>query len=266
MIAATQSAQSGENAIVVGMGELGSVFAVALLRRGIAITPILRSTPIEQLAQECREPDLCVITVGENALDLVLDSGLRKYSDRWVLVQNELRPSEWERRGLSIPTVAIVWFEKKPGRDARALVSTPVYGPKAPIIVHALSGLGLPAHIETDPERLVFEMALKNLYILATNFAGLVHDADVGTLWTKHQPFMNQICDEVIELESAQMQRVLPVSSLKIELERIVTADPRHVALGRSARNRLGRALVTARKLGLSTPILDGIAQRAEEH
>lgn len=266
MVAAAQATRSGESAIVVGMGELGGVFAIALLRRGFVVTPILRSTPIEAVLDPRQEPDLCVITVGEDALTSVLDGPLRRYSDRWVLVQNELRPSEWERRGLSTPTIAVVWFEKKPGRDVRALVSTPVFGSKAPIIVHALTGLGLPAHIETDPERLVFEMVLKNLYILAMNFAGLVHDTDVGTLWLKHQPFVNQICNEVIELESAQVQRALPISSLKIELERIVTADPRHVALGRSARHRLARSLATARKLGLSTPTLDDIAQRAEEH
>lgn len=266
MVAATQVARSGENAIVVGMGELGGVFAVALLRRGFTVTPVLRNTPIDVVTDGHLEPELCVITVGEDALPAVLDGGLRKYSDCWVLVQNELRPSEWERRGLAIPTIAVVWFEKKPGRDARALVSTPVYGAKAPIIVHALSGLGLPAHVEADPERLVFEMALKNLYILSMNFAGLMHDTDVGTLWSKHQALLNQICDEVIELESAQVQRALPISSLKIELERIVTADPRHVALGRSARHRLARALATARRLGLSTPTLDDIAQRAEEH
>lgn len=248
------------------MGELGSVFAVALLRRGFIVTPVLRTTPNEALAQEPLEPTLCVITVGEDALGNVLDGGLRKYSDRWVLVQNELRPSEWERRGLSTPTIAIVWFEKKPGRDVRALVSTPVFGPKAAIIANALSGLGLPAHVETDPERLVFEMALKNLYILAMNFAGLIHDTDVGTLWHQHQSFLDPICNEVIELESAQMQRALPASSLKIELERIVAADPRHVAVGRTARHRLARALATARRLGLSTPTLDEIAQRAEEH
>ncbi|HMA91078.1 MAG TPA: hypothetical protein VKP30_00260, partial [Polyangiaceae bacterium] len=144
MVAVTQATRTGESAIIVGMGELGSVFALALLRRGITVMPVLRSTPTEALATERREPGLCVITVGEDALAGVIDGSLRRYSDRWVLVQNELRPSEWERRGIAIPTVAIVWFEKKPGRDMRALVSTPVYGPKAPIVVSALSGLGLP--------------------------------------------------------------------------------------------------------------------------
>lgn len=266
MVAVTQATRTGESAIIVGMGELGSVFALALLRRGVTIVPVLRSTPPEALVAERREPGLCVITVGEEALGGVLDGGLRRYSDRWVLVQNELRPSEWERRGIATPTVAIVWFEKKPGRDVRALVSTPVFGPKASIVVSALSGLGLPAHLETDPERLVFEMALKNLYILSMNFAGLLQDTDVGTLWHQHQPLLAQICNEVIELESAQMQRALPASSLKIELERIIAADPRHVAAGRSARNRLARTTATARRLGISTPTLDEIARRAEEH
>jgi hypothetical protein len=265
MVAASPANGYREGSLIVGMGELGGVFALGLLRRGISIVPVLRSTTTESVVERCKEPALCVITVGEDELSAVLDSWLRRYSDRWVLVQNELRPSEWERRGLPSPTVAIVWFEKKPGRDVRALVSTPVFGQHAAVIVNALSSLGLPAHVETDLERLVLELALKNLYILSMNFGGLVHDADVGTLWSEHRSLVEQICDEVIELESTQMQRALPGRSLKLELERIISVDPRHAAKGRSARNRLARTLATARGFGLPTPTLDEIARRAEE-
>src|SRR5512145_2400646 len=167
MVAATQSNGTGDGALIVGMGELGGIFALGLLRRGISVVPVLRSTTSESVTRQCREPSLCVIAVGEEALAGVLDGWLRRHSDRWVLIQNELRPSEWEHRGIPTPTVAVVWFEKKPGRDVRPLVSSPVYGTYAPVIVHALAGLGLPAHIELDPERLVFELALKNLYVLA---------------------------------------------------------------------------------------------------
>jgi ketopantoate reductase len=265
MLAGTQSNGTGEGALIVGMGELGGVFALALLRRGISVVPVLRSTTAESVVARCGDPLLCVISVGEDALPSVLDGWLRRYANRWLLVQNELRPSEWERRGLPAPTVAVVWFEKKPGRDIRSLVSTPVFGPHAAIVVKALSALGLPAHVEFDSERLVFELALKNLYILSMNAAGLVHDVDVGTLWHEHRSVVDHVCDEILELESAQMQCVLPTLSLKLELERVITADPRHEAKGRSARNRMVRTLATARRLGLNTPILDEIARRAEE-
>jgi ketopantoate reductase len=264
MIAA-QSNGYGASALVVGMGELGGVFALALLRRGISVMPVLRGTSTESVIERCPAPMLCVISVGEEALPSVLDGGLRRYADRWVLVQNELRPSEWEHRGLPTPTIAVVWFEKKPGRDVRALVSTPVFGPQAAVVVNALSALGMPAHAEPDPERIVFEMALKNLYILTMNFGGLVHDTDVGSLWHDHRLVVDQICEEILEIETAQMQRSLPAMSLKLELERIITADPRHGAAGRAARNRLARTLVAARRLGIRTPVLDDIARRVEE-
>jgi ketopantoate reductase len=265
MMAAAQATGTGQGALIVGMGELGGVFALAMLRRGISVVPVLRSTTAESVIARCSDPGLCVVTVGEEALPAVLDGWLRRFCDRWVLVQNELRPSDWERRGLPAPTVAVVWFEKKPGRDVRALVSTPVFGPQATIVVNALSALGLSAHVEIDPERLVFEMALKNLYILSMNSAGLVHGTDVGTLWHEHRAFVEQICEEIIDIESAQMQRILPASSLKIELERIIAADPRHDAKGRSARNRLARTVSAAQKVGLRTPVLDEILRRAEE-
>lgn len=265
MIAAAQSNGFGASALVVGMGELGGVFALALLRRGIGVIPVLHGTSTESVIEHCPTPMLCIVSVGEEALPGVLDSGLRRYADRWVLVQNELRPSEWEHRGLPTPTVAVVWFEKKPGRDVRSLVSTPVYGPQANLVVTVLTALGLPAHVEADPERLVFELALKNLYILTMNFGGLAHDTDVGSLWHDHRSVVDQICDEVLELEAAQMQQTLPTSSLKLELERVITADPRHLAAGRAARKRLARTLTAARRLGIRTPILDEIARRGEE-
>jgi ketopantoate reductase len=254
-----------DTAIVVGVGELGGVFSLAMLRRGFAVVPVLRDTVTDRIVEQFPNPALCLVAVGEEALPAVLDSSVQRYADRLVLVQNELRPSEWEKRGLPTPTVAVIWFEKKPGRDVRALVSTPVFGPLAVIVVNLMSALGLPAHVESDPERLVFELALKNLYILSMNIAGLVHDTDVGTLWHEHRSTLEPICNEILELEAAQMQTALPTTSLLLELERIVTADPRHGAKGRTAQPRLVRTLATARRLGVQTPILNEIARRAEE-
>jgi hypothetical protein len=255
-----------QEAFVVGMGELGGVFSLGLLRRGYSVIPVLRNTPVESLVARLTAPALCVISVAEDDLTNVLDGWARRYADRWVLMQNELRPSEWERRGLGTPTVAVVWFEKKPGREPRPIVSTPVYGPQAAVIVSALTSLGLPAHVEPDREQLLFELCLKNLYILSMNFVGLVFPKDVGTIWYDHRPYLDQICAEVLELEAAQMQQKLPTQSLCIELERIVVADPRHAAAGRTAGSRLQRSLRTARRLGIKTPTLDEIAKRLEEH
>lgn len=265
MLTVPALSEASQEALVIGVGELGGVFSLGLLRRGYSVLPVLRQTPTEPLLARSPEPSLCVIAVGEEDLSQVLDGWAKRYADRWVLMQNELRPSEWERRGLQTPTVAVVWFEKKPGREVRPLVSSPVYGPHASVIVGALTALGLPAHVEADPEQLLFELCLKNLYILSMNIVGLTHPTDVGTIWHEHRPYLDQVCAEVLELEAAQMQRSLPTQSLCIELERIILADPRHVAAGRSAPTRLGRTLRTARNLGIKTPMLDEIARRLEE-
>lgn len=251
-------------ALVVGMGEMGSVFALGLLRRGYTVAPVLRSTPVETILSRAANPALCVVAVAEDDLEHVLDGWARRYADRWVLMQNELRPSEWERRGLDTPTIAVTWFEKKPGREVHPIVSTPVHGPHAPVIISALSALGIPVHHEPDREQLLFELCLKNLYILGMNFAGLTHPTDVGTIWHEHRPYLDQICIEVLELEAAQMQRNLPTQSLCIELERLIMADPRHVAAGRNAIARLQRSRRTAKRLGISTPVMDAIAQKLE--
>lgn len=265
MVSVAAPKPADREALVVGMGQLGSVFSLGLLHRGYSVTPVLRDTPADAILARPTQPSLCVIAVTEDELPNVLDGWARRYSDGWVLIQNELRPSEWERRGLATPTVAVVWFEKKPGRDAHPIVSTPVHGPHAPIIVDALTSLGLPAHLEPDREQLLFELCLKNLYILSMNFVGLVFPYDVGTVWYDHRAYLDQICAEILELEAAQMQRNLPTQSLCIELERIIVADPRHAAAGRSALSRLNRSLRTAKQLGIKTPTLDEIAKRQEE-
>jgi hypothetical protein len=265
MVSVAVPKPANREALVVGMGELGSVFSVGLLRRGYSVTPVLRSTPEETILTRPLQPSLCVISVTEDDLQSVLDGWLRRYADRWVLVQNELRPSEWERRGLSTPTVAVVWFEKKQGSVVHPIISTPVHGPHSGVIVDALTSLGIPAHQEPDPEQLLFELCLKNLYVLSMNFAGLVFPKDVGTIWYDNRAYLDQIFAEVLELEAAQMQRNLPTQSLCIELERVIIADPRHAAAGRSALARLNRSLRTAKRLGIKTPTLDEIYKRQEE-
>jgi ketopantoate reductase len=264
MLSVAAPKTTDQETLVVGMGEIGSVFALGLLRRGYTVVPILRSTPVETILARPSNPSLCVVAVAEDDLDHVLDGWARRYADRWVLMQNELRPSEWERRGLDTPTVAVVWFEKKPGREPHTIVSTPVHGPHAQVVISALSSLGLPVHHEPDREQLLFELCLKNLYILSMNFAGLEYPTDVGTIWHEHRPYLDQICIEVLELEAAQMQRNLPTQSLCIELERVIMADPRHVAAGRNALARLHRSRRTAKRLGIVTPTLDAIAAKLE--
>ncbi len=250
--------------LVVGLGEIGSLLSVGFLRQGVPVVPVLRSTVVENQLEATFAPRLCVLAVGEPSLATLLDGWTQRYADRLVLVQNELRPSEWERRGLPQPTVVVVWFEKKPGRGPRALRSTAVHGRWAHPMVSCLETLGLPAHVESDPQRLVLDLALKNLFVIVTNICGLRVGGDVGTLLNQHEALLTRVTDEVLAVETAEMGQALPESLLRIEMQNTMLADPRHECAGRAAALRLSRALAAARRLGVSTPTLEQIACHLE--
>lgn len=251
-------------ALVIGMGELGKVFALGLLKLGITVVPILRTTPGSVLRAHQDTASVCLVCVGSAELPAVLDSAARIYADRLVLVQNDLHPSDWECRGLPLPTIAVVWFEKKPGREPQGLSSTVLFGPHADLLVGALQSQGILAHAEPDRERLTFELALKNLYVLTTNSVGLAVPGDVGTLWHHHRALIERVLDDVLVLESALMEQPLPHQVLRLEFERLVLADPRHAATGRVARERLLGACAASRRMGTSTPALDEIARQLQ--
>jgi hypothetical protein len=250
--------------LVVGVGELGRVFAYGMLRLGITVVPVLRSTPSSVFVTHQDHAALCLVCVGEAELPALLDTAGRMFADRLVLVQNDLHPSDWESRGLPLPTVAVVWFEKKPGREPHVLSSTVVLGPHADRVVRALQVQGIEAHAEPDLERLHFELALKNLYVLTSNSVGLVAGGDVGTLWHEHRPLVERVMADVLALEAALLSQPLPEQALCLEFERIVRDDPRHAAAGRTARERLLSARARARRIGVRTPALDEIAQTLE--
>ncbi|HDO33888.1 MAG TPA: hypothetical protein ENH08_02070, partial [Chromatiales bacterium] len=160
-------------AVVIGMGEMGGVFARGFLRDGRAVVPVLRNSDLTQLAAEFAEPAVVLVAVGEAQLHDVLAEIPAPWRGRPALLQNELLARDWERHGLDTPTLAVVWFEKKPGRDAKVILPTPLYGPAAGVLAAALEALGIPCRLLEDASQLDFELVRKNLYILVSNIAGL---------------------------------------------------------------------------------------------
>jgi hypothetical protein len=232
------------------MGELGGVFAQGLLRIGRTVVPVLRSTNRAELAS--LDPELALVTVRENDLHGVLAS----VDPRWSvgLVQNELRPGDWKKHGIHRPTVAVVWFEKKKGTPVRPLAPTRIAGPRAELLEGALRSLDIPAVVIEEAE-LDDALAVKNLYILATNIAGLATSPAVttGELATEHRDTFDTILRELFAVERA----LHPVgASAMDEVHRALLFDPGHKAVGRTARERLDRTLALAAEHGIETPVL----------
>jgi len=245
---------------LVGVGEMGGVFAKALLRAGRPVHPVLRSSSLDIAAAHLPEPELALVTVGENDLAPVLADLPRTWKDRAGLIQNELLPRDWLAAEITDPTVAVVWFEKKPGQDVKVIIPTPVGGPSASLLVDALAGVGIPART-VGSEQLEWELVRKNLYILTANIAGLVSGGAVMHLWEKHRDLAERVAGEVLDIQEWLVGRPLDRRELVAAMVEAFAADPDHGATGRSAPSRLSRAIEHAATAGLDVPALLAIQQ-----
>ena len=251
--------------VVVGMGELGGEFARGFLRASYPVVPVLRDMHPEEVAEAVPQPELVLVTVAEADLHPVLAQIPAVWRDRLVLVQNELVPADWQRHGLEDVTVAVVWFEKKPGQPLTDILFTPVYGPRAGPVVEALTKLGIKNRLLRSEEELVFELARKSLYILTLNICALAVDTTVGELWHRHRGLVERVAGEVLQVLAYRIGRPLPREALLAAMAEGVADCPDRRARGRRARQRLERMLAEARQAGVTVPELTALAARLSE-
>ena len=243
--------------VLIGAGEMGGVFARGLLRLGHPVYPVTRAASAAEIADAVPKPALALVAVGEADLAPVLADLPDAWRGRLGLLQNELLPADWE--GFPNPTVISVWFEKKPGMDFKVIIPSPVFGPGAELLSDALGALGISTRVLASSDELLFELVLKNLYILATNIAGLKTGGNVEELWSTHRELARRVGDEVIDLQEAMTGQQFERDALFAAMVRAFEGDPAHKCMGRSAPARLRRALEQAAARGLDLPTLRGI-------
>ncbi|MGQ9686528.1 MAG: hypothetical protein ACUVT2_09530, partial [Thiobacillaceae bacterium] len=197
------------DAVVIGLGQLGRVFAGGLLRTGHTVWPVNRGDDMDIVAARAAEAALVLVAVAEADLHTVLHNLPPNWRGRLGLLQNELLPRDWLAHGITDPTVVSVWFEKKKGTDAKPLLPSPVYGPEAQRLADALASIDLPARVLHDADQMLWELVRKNLYILTTNIAGLVVGSDVGSLWERHRDLAEAVAYDVLDLQQVLTGREL---------------------------------------------------------
>lgn len=248
--------------VIIGIGEMGSVFARGLLRLGYPVYPVTRDTDLKILARQLPAPELVLVAVAENTLHTVLETLPTAWHGRVALLQNELLPRDWEPYGLAHPTIISVWFEKKPGQEAKVLLPSPVYGPQADLLVASLGRLGIPARQVATLQDMLFELVVKNVYIVTINCAGLVTGGTVSELWSRHRDLAEAVAREVIGIQRTLTGQTFDADALIQAMLAAFDGDPQHVCTGRSAPARLARALEQADAAGLAVPKLREIAAR----
>ncbi len=253
--------------VVVGMGEMGSVFARGFLRAGHPVFSVTRNMDMtvvaEELATKQFDPQLVLIAVAEADLHSVLQKVPAAWRDRLVLLQNELLPGDWLQYDLD-PTVVSVWFEKKKGMDSKVIIPSPVFGKHASYIAEALVSIDIATHVLQNSEALLFELVLKNVYILTTNIAGLKTGGNVGELWENHRNVAIAVAREVIELQQALTGRDFDFDALIRAMVNAFKGDSNHQCMGRSALARLARALDLAEKNGLNLKMMKKISAESK--
>ena len=242
--------------VLVGVGEMGGVFARGLLRAGYPVYPVSRRSDAEQLAAAIPDPDLVLVAVGEADLHPVLERLPQAWRERVGLLQNELLPRDWQRHGLTDPTVISVWFEKKPGQEPKVIMPSPVYGPKAQLLREGLQAVGIASRVLANESELLHELVLKNVYILTTNICGLETGGTVGELWLRHRDLAEKVANEVIEIQESLCDSQFEREPLIEGMLEAFRGDPDHKCMGRSAPARLQRALQQADAAGLAVPTL----------
>jgi hypothetical protein len=243
--------------VLIGVGEIGGVFARGFLKLGYSVHPVTRQTDMHAIASTIMQPSMIVVAVGEKDLKPVLDGIPEAWRDDLCLLQNELLPNDWQ--GIADPTVISIWFEKKPGMDAKVIIPSPVYGPGAELVSQALEQVSIPSSILTSDEALMHELVVKNLYILTTNIAGLKTGGTVGELWQNHRSLATDVAMEVVSLQEKLSGKALNATSLIDSMVIAFEGDPEHKCMGRSAPARLERALTHAERLGLDLPTLTSL-------
>lgn len=251
--------------IVVGMGELGSVFARGFLKLGHPVQAVRRQDKMAEIATEIPRPAAVLIAVGEADLQATLKTIPNEWADKTILIQNELLPKDWQNTHLIDPTVISVWFEKKKGMDSKVVLPSPVFGPRSQLVFNALAQVDLPCQQLDSMEDLSYELVRKNVYILTTNIAGLESGGNVQQLKEQHPELLTEVANEVITLQDALTGHKNDAQPLMDGLNEAFDGDPNHQCMGRSAPARLKRALNLAEQHNLTLPKLQSIAEKLKD-
>lgn len=246
---------------IIGLGELGGVFARGFLRTGYPVYPITRKTRMSDAVQAVPEPKFVLVAVAEKDLANVLATLPSQWKNRVGLLQNELLPYQWLTHGIANPTVITVWFEKKKGRGCKVLLPSPIFGPEADLVSASLQSLDIPSRILPDANALLFELVLKNLFVLTINIAGLKTGGTVSNLWSEHNELARQVAGEVLDIQEWLTQTTFPREQLLNGLVKAINGDPAHTCKGRAAPDRLARVLRSADDAGLQLPAIRSIQQ-----
>ena len=250
--------------VIIGIGELGGVFAKAFLHAGYPVYPVTREMDIDQTAEKISAPRMVLVAVAEKDFASVMQSIPAPWRNCIGLLQNELLPRDWQSYNIDEPTVISVWFEKKKGMDYNVLIPSRVFGLQARVVADALAGIDIACEILSTADDLLYELVRKNVFVFTINIAGLVLPDGTTTadLWARHNDLALAVANEVIDVQEWLTGTSFDRKRLVDGLIEGINGDLQHKCKGRSAPGRLERVIAVADKAGLGIPRIRQIQTR----
>lgn len=244
--------------VLVGVGQLGTLFGQGALLAGRRVTPLRRDSDVERCLDDVAPDSPVLVTTGEKDLEGAL---ARLPKERWphvVLVQNELFPSVWKKLGLEDPTIAVVWLSKKAGRPVEIGGPTEVYGKHADVVAQLHEALTLPCLVLPSADALSLALVAKYTFILAINALGLERDVTLGEWLEQDQARVLAVVDDARRLGEGKLGHATDGKKVQRKVLDAMTLLSTYPAKGRTAKERLERARDDARELRLNLPALLG--------
>ena len=240
--------------VIIGIGELGGVFAKAFLHAGYPVYPVTRQMDINEATHKMPDPQLVLVAVAEKDFSSVMQTLPVPWRSCIGLLQNELLPRDWQSYPIDEPTVISVWFEKKKGLDINVLIPSRVYGPQGSLMAGALHGIDIACDVLSTEDDLLYELVRKNVFVFTINIAGLVlaEGTTTGSLWAQHHELALAIANEVIDVQQWLTGATFDRNRLIDGLIEGINGDLKHKCKGRSAQGRLERLIAVADQADLN--------------
>lgn len=245
--------------VIIGIGQLGGVFARGFLSLGHPVYPVTRHMDMNQIEKDIPSPAFVLVAVPENSLPAVINTIPAAWKGKTGLLQNELLPNDWKDAHLENPTVMAVWFEKKKDMEVYVFQPTPVFGPHSETVANALSAICIPAVILPGEKDLHIELVKKNLYVLTINIAGLKIGGTVGELWKNHTDLVRHVANEVLDVQEALTHETYDRDNMLGFLVKAFDMAPDHKCAGRVAGQRRDRLLRHAQDKGVAVDAIKGL-------
>lgn len=244
--------------VVVGVGQLGGLYATGALRGGFRVTPVGRDVDPGAVV-DAGGAGPVLVTVGEDTLAAVLRALPSSRRDDAILVQNELFPADLD----GAPTLAVVWLNRKEERPAEVARPTVVHGRHAGVMARIHAALRLPCRVVTEPAALHAELVAKYAFIVCVNGLGVLAPLTVGEWLARDPGQVRRLLQEGVAVGEARLGQAVDRAAAIAAGEEALRALVHMPVRGRTARARIERAVAAARARGVAVPALDAIVAAA---